>query len=156
MNELEGLLETYKDAIFQKKLETFVSLFDKDVRVFDMWGCWSYDGLAAWQEMVKGWFSSLGDLRDRVTFEEVAILQSGDLATVTAFARFAAISPQGEELRFLHSRLTLVVRRVSAVLAGAGPDTDPDNVGSEGWKIIHQHSSVPIDGGTLKGILKRD
>ena len=145
MSELELLLETYKNAIFEKDLESFLALFDDQVRVFDMWGQWSYDGLAPWREMVKGWFSSLGADRDRLTFEEVEFLCGGDLATVTAFARFAAISPNGEELRFLYNRLTLIVRRKTSAGSGAGV-----------WKIIHQHTSAPIAGETLKAILQRD
>lgn len=150
MNEMEILLTTYTNAVFEKDTETFLSLFDEDVRIFDMWGSWSYNGLAAWREMVTGWFSSLGADRDRVTFEEVEFFFSGDLATVTAFARFAAVSSRGEELRFLYNRITLIVRR-----DGAGSEfragLDP---GAGGWKIIHQHTSAPIDG-ALKAILER-
>lgn len=121
MNELEILLDTYRNAVFEKNVEAFLSLFDEDVRIFDMWGQWSYDGLTAWGEMVKGWFSSLGADRDRLTFEEVEFFFGGDLATVTAFARFAAISPNGEELRFLYNRLTLVVRRKASDGSGSAP-----------------------------------
>ncbi len=152
MNELEILLDTYRNAVFEKNVEAFLSLFDEDVCIFDMWGQWSYDGLAAWGEMVKGWFSSLGADRDRLTFEEVEFFFGGDLATVTAFARFAAISSNAEELRFLYNRLTLVVRRKSG--DGSGPA--PGLSSRPGvWKIIHQHTSAPIDGQTLKAILQR-
>lgn len=155
MKELEFLLETYKKSVFEKDLETFLSLFDEEVRVFDMWARWSFDGLAVWRESVTEWFSSLGDLRDRITFEDVQILPGSDLAAVTAFARFAAISPEGEELRFLHNRLTLIVRKTVSdgntpiAVSAAGISA------TGGWKIIHQHTSTPIDGETLKAMLKR-
>jgi ketosteroid isomerase-like protein len=138
MSELEFLLAAYGKAVFEKDQEAFLSLFDENVRIFDMWGRWSYDGLAAWREMVGGWFSSLGALRDRLTFEAVEFLSGGDLASITAIARFAAVSPEGEELRFLHNRITLVVRRQSGY-----------------WKIVHQHTSAPVDGETLKAILQQ-
>ena len=138
MSEVESLLAAYGKAVFEKDLEAFLSLFDEDVRIFDMWGRWSYDGLAAWRDMVMEWFSSLGVLRDRLSFEAVEYLSSGDLATVTAIARFAAVSPEGDELRFLHNRITLVLRRQSG-----------------GWKIVHQHTSAPVDGETLKAMLQR-
>jgi ketosteroid isomerase-like protein len=150
MKELEALIETYKNAVFEKDLATFLSLFDEEVRVFDMWGCWSYDGLTAWREMVTGWFSSLGVDRDRLTFEEVEIFSVGDVATVTAFARFAAVSPEGEELRFLHNRLTWIVRKK----AGARAASD-SGVGSGVWKIIHQHTSAPIDSRSMSVMLQR-
>ena len=137
MSEIEFLLAAYCKAVFEKDQEAFLSLFDEDVRIFDMWGRWSYDGLPAWRDMVTTWFSTLGVLRDRITFEAVDFLSGGDLATVTAIARFAAVSPEGEELRFLHNRITLVVRQ------------QPN-----GWKIIHQHTSAPVDGESLKAILQ--
>jgi ketosteroid isomerase-like protein len=145
MKELKSLLETYKNAVFEKDLIAFLALFDEQVRIFDMWGEWSYEGLPAWRKMVNSWFSSLGADHDRLIFEEVDYLVEGDLATITAFARFAAISAQEEELRFLHNRLTLIVRKKTEL----GGDTGI-------WKIIHQHTSVPVDGATMKIKLKRE
>lgn len=138
MKELESLFEAYKDAVYRKDLEAFLSMYDEELQVFDMWGRWSYDGLGAWRGMVTGWFSSLGAERDVVTFEEINIRSSGDLAVATAYVRFAAVATTGDELRHLHNRLTWIVRK----RGGA-------------WKIIHQHTSVPVDPGTLKAILRR-
>jgi len=138
MGELEYLFDTYKNAVFEKDLETFLSLFDENIRTFDAWDKWNVDGMAEWRKMVRGWFSSLGDNRDRVSFEEVRSYTSGDLVTVSAFARFAAVSPEGVELRFLHNRLTWFVRKKEG-----------------GWKIFHQHTSFPIDGNGMKVVLER-
>ena len=74
MSELELLLASYGKAVFEKDQEALLSLFDEEVRIFDMWGRWSYDGLPAWRDMVTTWFSSLGALRDRLTFEAVEFL----------------------------------------------------------------------------------
>ena len=138
MTELASLYQIYRNAIFRKDLDAFASIFDENVRVFDMWVQWSYDGLPAWREMAKGWFESLGTDRDVVTFDDVRIEASDELATLTAFVKFTAISEAGEELRFLQNRLTWVARK------------------KEGsWKIIHQHSSGPIDFKTMKVVLKR-
>ena len=138
MEEIQSLFTTYKTAIFQKDLTAFCSIFDEKVRVFDMWQQWTFDGLPAWREMAKGWFSSLGPDRDVVTFDDIQIQSDGELAVATAFVRFTAVSAEGAELRYLEDRLTWVVRR------------------KEGsWKIIHQHSSAPIDPQTMKVILTR-
>jgi uncharacterized protein (TIGR02246 family) len=137
MSAISTLFDTYKDAVYGKDAAGLLSLFDEDVRVFDMWA-WSYDGLPAWREMVTGWFSSLGATRDVVTFDDIRIHESGDMAVATAFARFAAVSEKGEELRFLQNRLTWVLQKK----AGA-------------WKIIHEHTSGPVDGETLKVRLQR-
>ena len=138
MKEVEALFETYKNAVFQKDVEAFAALFDEKVRVFDMWVLWTYDGLTAWREMAKEWFGSLGADQVVVTFDDIQIEAAGDLATATAFVRFAAISEKGEALRYLENRLTWVARKKGG-----------------SWVIIHQHTSSPIDFETMKVILKR-
>jgi len=137
MNDIQTLLDTYKNTVFNKDVEGFLALFDENVRVFDMWA-WKYQGLPAWREMVSGWFSSLGADRDKVTFDDIHIEESGEMALVSAFARFAAVSEKGEELRFLQNRLTWVVQKKGGA-----------------WKIIHEHTSGPVDGSTMKVQLVR-
>jgi len=137
MKEIESLLETYKNAVFQKDVEAFVSIFDDQVRIFDMWE-WVYNGVAPWREMVKSWFGSLNAERVVVTFDDVLIQAEDEMAVVSAFARFAAISEKDEELRYLQNRLTWVVRKKDGA-----------------WKIIHEHTSGPVDGGTMKVLLQR-
>jgi ketosteroid isomerase-like protein len=138
MKEIESLFETYKNAVFQKDVAAYASIFDEEVRIFDMWMDWSSDGLAAWREIAKEWFGSLGSERVLVAFEGIRIQAGVELAAATAFVRFAAISEQGEELRYLENRLTWVVQKKE-----------------KGWKIIHQHTSGPVDFETMKVILKR-
>src|SRR5579872_2555491 len=99
--EIELLFETYKNAVFQKDLDAYTSIFDEKVRVYDNWQQWTYDGLAAWREMAKGWFSSLGTDRDVVTFDDVQLQVTGDLAAASAIVRFTNVTGTGEELRFL-------------------------------------------------------
>ncbi|MBS1663375.1 MAG: nuclear transport factor 2 family protein [Bacteroidetes bacterium] len=135
---IELLLKSYKESVFQKDEDMFSSLFDKEVRIFDMWQQWTYDGLAAWMDMVKGWFSSLGSDRDVITYDDVRIQGGAGTVVVSAFVRFSAVSETGETLRYLDNRLTLVVEK------------------KEGnWKITHQHTSGPIDFDTMKVVLKR-
>jgi ketosteroid isomerase-like protein len=138
MKEIESLFETYKNAVFQKDAEAYASIFDEEVRIFDMWMDWSSDGLAIWREIAKEWFGSLGSERVVVAFEGIRIQAGAELAAATGFVRFAAISEQGEELRYLENRLTWVVQKKE-----------------KGWKITHQHTSGPIDFETMKVILKR-
>ena len=136
--EIESLFETYKNAVSQKDLETYSSIFDEKVRVFDMWEQWTYDGLAAWKGMAKDWFSSLGSDRDVITFDDIQIQTSGEMAIVSAFVRFTAVSETGEALRYLDNRLTWVVLKKEGT-----------------WKIVHQHTSGPIDFKTMKVVLRR-
>jgi ketosteroid isomerase-like protein len=138
VDDLSLIFETYKNAVFQKDIEAFASVFDEKVQVFDMWERWAYDGLPAWKKMAEGWFESLGTDKDVVTFDDIRIQASGEMAVVTSFVRFTAISEKGEELRYLENRLTWVAFRKGEV-----------------WKISHQHTSGPIDSATMKVILTK-
>src|SRR5258708_4720709 len=137
MKEIESLFETYKNAVYQKDVEAFLSIFDERVRVFDMWE-WTYDGLASWRDMATGWFGSLGSERVVVTFDDIQIQSAGEMAAASAFVRFSAISEKGEELRYLQNRLSWALRRQ----------------GGE-WKVLHEHTSGPVDGASMKVRLKR-
>lgn len=131
-------LDTYKSAVLAKNAETFMHLYDAEVRVFDTWGLWSYEGAEAWRIAVEGWFSSLGSETVRVTFEDVKIMAEPGFASMTAFARYAAISPQGEELRAMQNRMSWVLKSRGHVL-----------------RVIHEHTSAPIGFEDTKAILSR-
>jgi uncharacterized protein (TIGR02246 family) len=136
--EPQSLFESYSNAVAEKDLDAFTSIYDENVYIFDTWQLWDYKGLHAWREMVKSWFTSLGTDKDVVTFEDVQMRESGDLVVFTSIMKFTAVSPQGEELRFLQNRLTWVAQK-------------KENV----WKIIHQHSSSPVDFETMQVMLSR-
>lgn len=132
-------LDTYKSAVLAKNAETFMHLYDADVRVFDTWGIWSYEGASAWRVAVEGWFSSLGSETVRVSFEDVIIAAESGFASMTAFARYAAVSAQGQELRAMHNRITWVLKSRGHVL-----------------RIVHEHTSAPIGFEDTKAMFMRD
>ena len=129
------LCEGYTRAVHDKNVAAFLGLYDPSARVFDTWGVWSYEGEAARRKVIEDWFSSLGEERVAVTIDRVQATVTGELATLTARVIYAAISPARVELRRMQNRLTWVLK-----LEGGD------------WKIIHEHTSVPI-GPDLKGIL---
>ena len=131
-------LDTYKSAVLAKNAETFMHLYDSEVRVFDTWGVWSYEGAAAWRVAVEGWFTSLGNETVRVTFEDVKIIADPNFATMSAFARYAAISAQGQELRSMQNRMTWVLKTRGHAL-----------------RVVHEHTSVPIGFEDTKAIMQR-
>ena len=134
---IRQLLHGYTQSVLAKDVEAFVALYAADVRVFDMWHRWSHDGQQPWREIVQGWFGSLRDERVAVAFSEVRTRVAQDLAVLHAFVSFAAIDAGGATLRSMTNRITMaLVRR--------GDD----------WKIVHQHTSAPIDGET-KAIFRR-
>ncbi len=132
------MFEAYKNAVFAKDVEAFVALYDHNVCVFDMWGEWAYRGVEAWRGMVAGWFGSLGTERVAVDVDGVQTIVMHDLAVAHAFVTYKGISAEGKELRAMHNRLTWVLQQKGG-----------------SWKIVHEHSSAPIDFETTKVILQR-
>lgn len=133
-----GFCRGYARAVMEKDVDGFLTLYHSEARVFDTWGTWSYEGEQARRKVIEKWFSSLGDERVSVTFDRVQTTVTGGLALFSARVVFAAISSTGGELRSMQNRLTWVL--------------EPED-GT--WKIIHEHTSVPI-GPDLKGLLVRD
>ncbi|RYG07834.1 MAG: DUF4440 domain-containing protein [Burkholderiales bacterium] len=131
-------LEAYKSAVLAKDAETFMQLYDPEVRVFDTWGLWSYEGAAAWRVAVEGWFSSLGNESVQVTFEDVKIVAEPGSSCMSAFARYAAFSAEGRELRSMQNRITWVLKSQGQAL-----------------RIVHEHTSAPIGFEDTKAILSR-
>jgi len=134
----EAMLEAYKTAVHDRNAESFLGLYAADARVFDTWATWSYEGTALRRPAIEGWFSSLGEERVQVTFDDVQVIASGELAVLTATGRYAAISPSGVELRSMENRITWGLGRRG-----------------QAWVIQHEHTSTPIGPSDLKGILRR-
>lgn len=127
---MEQILAAYAAAVRAKDVDAFVGLYADDVRNFDLWSEWSYDGKNALRRMVSEWFGSLPD--DEVVsvkFDDVRSEPGTGVAAVSAFTTFAALSPDGTELRSMNNRLTWILRRDAG---GA-------------WKIAHEHTSAPAN-----------
>jgi len=135
---LLSICDNYVRAVREKDVAAFLSLYHPAARVFDTWGTWSFEGVEARRKVIEQWFGSLGEEGVAVTFDRVQTTLTGDLASLTARVVYAAIAPDGTELRSMQNRLTWVLQ--------------PDG-GS--WKIIHEHTSVPL-GPDLKGLLARE
>ena len=90
------VLRSYESAVLAKDIEAFMRRYDPKVRVFDAWGVWSYEGHEAWRIAVEGWFSSLGQERVKVSFDEVQSSEGHELATLSAMVTYAALNAQGD------------------------------------------------------------
>ncbi|HEY7422577.1 MAG TPA: SgcJ/EcaC family oxidoreductase [Gaiellaceae bacterium] len=136
---MDEMLDRYAAAVRAKDVDAFVGLYADDVRTFDLWSEWSYDGKDALRGMVAEWFGSLAEDEEvAVKFDEVRTQAGPDVAGVSAFTTFAAVAPDGTELRSMNNRLSWILRK------------DADG----GWKIAHEHTSAPA-GGEGKVQLKR-
>jgi uncharacterized protein (TIGR02246 family) len=134
-----AVLEAYKAAVYDRSAEAFLRLYDSAARVYDTWGVWSYEGIGARRKSIEGWFSSLGEERVEVSFDEVQVAVDQELAVLSATGRYAAIGADGVELRSMQNRFTWALKRKDGH-----------------WSIFHEHTSTPIGFSDLKGILQRE
>lgn len=131
------MIASYQEAILTKNIDAFCAIYDADVHIFDMWGRWSMRGIDAWRTLAHGWFSSLGTERVIVDANHIESVVTDEMAVGHAIFTYTAVSATGEKLRTLDNRITVVLKRTG--------DT---------WKVIHEHTSAPIDHGSLKGNLQ--
>jgi ketosteroid isomerase-like protein len=87
---------------------------------------------------VHGWFTSLGDERVQLTAEDVQVHGEAPLLVASAVIRYAAIDRAGQELRALQNRLTWALRLEGEV-----------------WKIVHEHTSMPVGHADAKAMFVR-
>lgn len=131
------MLRDYAAAVLAKDLGTFISLYDHDTLVFDAWDVQKFEGTDAWRRVTDAWFTSLGAERVVVEFDDERTGLSESLAYASVIVRYTAVAASGQALRSLQNRMTIVLERK----------------GDE-WKVVHQHTSSPIDFGTKKAILE--
>jgi ketosteroid isomerase-like protein len=130
-----ALIDGYRAAILAKDVAAFMALYDPQVRIFDTWALAPYDA-AGWRAMAEGWFSSLGGETVAVRVEDVRTCLGLDLMLISARVTYAGMSAAGQELRSMQNRLSWVLRPADGAL-----------------RIVHEHTSVPVDMRTGKGIL---
>jgi uncharacterized protein (TIGR02246 family) len=123
----EDMTEAYAAAVRAKDVEAFLALYADDVRNFDLWSVWSYDGKDALRAMVEEWFGSPDTAAQvAVEFDEVRTEVGDKVAAVSAFTTFRGLNADGVEERSMNNRLTWILRR-----------------DGDGWKIVHEHTSAP-------------
>lgn len=131
------MLKEYAASVLAKDLGAFIALYDRDTFVFDAWDAMWCEGIDAWGSMTNDWFTSLGTERVVVEFEAERTGLSASLAYASALVRYTAVSASGQALRSLQNRMTIVLELRDGI-----------------WKVVHQHTSSPIDFDTKKAILQ--
>ncbi|MBN3555730.1 nuclear transport factor 2 family protein [Fictibacillus nanhaiensis] len=138
VSSVQDVLENYKSSVYEKDVDQFLSTCAADVHIFDCWGNWECKGISSWRENVVMWFNSLSEDRNilKVIFDDVTIEENTNVAFVHCAVSFVAHSEEsGEKLRQMTNRFTFGLKKVN-----------------ESWVITHEHSSLPIDMHTGKGV----
>lgn len=138
-DQLAHLFEAYRTAVLLKDVDRMIALYADDVRLFDAWNVWVCEGASLWRKTVEQWFESLDTDTVHVSFEDARAEGGAALVVASATVTFAAFSQAGERLRSMRNRMTWALAQRSG-----------------SWKIVHQHSSLPIDLDSFKGILEPD
>lgn len=142
MSDLEQMarrvMDQYAAAALARDAAALIRLYDPKARIFDAWGVWEYADLAQWQLAVEGWFSSHPDEKIVVSFQDVHVLGSRELAGVSATVTYAGVSAQGEQVRSMQNRISWVLRTSGHVL-----------------RIAHEHTSSPVGFEDQKAILRK-
>ncbi|PPA69370.1 YybH family protein [Jeotgalibacillus proteolyticus] len=138
MNKVQDVLENYKSAIYERDVEKFISSYSDDVHIYDSWGHWEWKGISLWKDNVVEWFNGLKEegYLLKVEFTDVTIEENNDLAFVHCAVTFAGYTEQsGEKSRQMTNRFTFGLKKQN-----------------DSWLISHEHSSLPINMDTGKGM----
>ncbi len=138
LNKIQDVLENYKSAIYEKDVERLLASYSTDIHIYDCWQNWESIGISEWKDSVIGWFKSLKEesVLLKVDFNDLVITDNMNIAFVHCAVTFAAHNEEtGEKLRQMTNRFTFGLSKEN-----------------ESWTITHEHSSLPIDMETGKGI----
>jgi ketosteroid isomerase-like protein len=132
-------LETYESAVLARDLDAFMCLYDPEVRIFDAWAEWMYEGAATWRVSIENWFSSLRNESVSVRFDDVKIMGDGGFGSMTAFATYSNVSDDGQVLGSIQNRISWILQVSGGEL-----------------RVIHEHTSVPVVFEDAKAIFHRE
>jgi ketosteroid isomerase-like protein len=135
MKRLQDYFKIYAQAAWEKDIQNMIELYSENVVIFDMWTNGYQIGLTEWSNVIKEWLYNLGEEKVNVIFEMIEIHESGDIGFGSALITYQAISTDNAILRSMKNRITI----------GFHKEKDM-------WKVIHQHTSAPINSG-LEAIL---
>jgi ketosteroid isomerase-like protein len=136
--DLSSLFDTYKSSVLNKDGDALMSIYGHDFVAFDMWGAWCLVGDGPWREVIQKWLGSLGSGTVVIEFDDINIIPGDDVSAAHATVTYRGLSDTGEILRSMQNRLTWIAKRTDGI-----------------WKIVHQHTSAPIEPGTMIARLHR-
>lgn len=135
--EVHDVLENYTSAILEKDVEQFVAAYASDIHVYDCWANWECIGISQFRDGVNEWFNGLREegITLKTDFSDLVVEENSDLAYVHCVVTFAAYNESGEKIRQISNRFTFGLRKEN-----------------DSWLIKHEHSSLPLDLESGKGI----
>ncbi len=130
---VQSVLDRYVQAVKASDADALLALYSDDVHVYDLMEPFERHGNASQRELMEAWLNEEGVEQDCV-IEDVNIMQDGDLAVARASVRYSATKP-GDEQEWMWNRAPWALRRETGE-----------------WKIIHEHTSVPLSAPDMQPI----
>ncbi|MEB2778337.1 nuclear transport factor 2 family protein [Algoriphagus sp. D3-2-R+10] len=128
MEKIQDYFTIYKQSAWEKDTQSMIGLYDDNVVIFDMWEEGYQTGLAEWSFAIKDWLGSLGEEKVNVLFEMIEIHECDNVGFGSALITFQAISIDNTIIRSMKNRITLGFVKKRDL-----------------WKVVHQHTSAPIN-----------
>lgn len=120
--------EKWRQTFETKSLEGIMEYYAPDILSYDLMPPIQFEGESMWRQNWVSFFNSFHDIT--LTFEDLTVFQSGDLATIRGLTRLQCTTANGDKID-MWSRETNVMRKMNGE-----------------WLIVHDHVSVPMDFGT--------
>jgi len=136
-NPATQILDAYRNAVVTRDVEAFMAIYDDDVLLFDAWTRFDEFGVDVWRGMINDWFSSHPGDEFELRFDDVHTVVGEDVAIAQGILSFTIIVDGVPSHQQVH--------RYTAGIQKKG-DT---------WKIVHEHTSMPVDHRTGQGVLTR-
>lgn len=124
---MQSIIDRYAQAVYDKNLLDFLALYSEQAYIYDTWDHWSYASRDAWAENIDYWFKGLGDELVKVDYEVQFSEEGENFGVVVADMTFRAMDKDLQPLRQITNRFSFVLKKIDGE-----------------WKIIHEHSSLPV------------
>lgn len=133
----ETLIDRYTAAAIALDREALLALYHDDILLYDLMLPWQISGTGAWSAKIDSWFSGVGS-DPVVEASDVAVTTLGEAALLTMTMHYGHTDEDGTSMR--------MANRLTWVAVAAGDD----------WKILHEHTSVPLDEQTMSPQFQRE
>ena len=133
--EIQDILDNYSRFVRIKDYEGFIGQYAPNIVNYDLWQAAAYNSMSSWKTNIKNWFDGLGDEYVIVTFRDITVYESTNTAFLHGIITYQGHSKEGDVLRAMDNRLSWGLIYLE-----------------NGWKIVHEHTSLPIDAKTMRPI----
>lgn len=130
---VQPVFDRYVQAVETADAEALLTLYADDVHVFDLMEPFERHGTDAVREMIDAWFAHENG-QASCEIENLSVEESGDLAVARAAVRYGMTLADGSRLE-MRNRATWALRRIDGA-----------------WRIIMEHTSVPLTGQDMQPV----